>query len=174
MGRTGHAQFRVVAQDSRTHPSSGRVVAYLGSYDPHSKKVNIQADEISEFIKNGAQPSERVVKLLKKEGIKLPAWVSDPLEKKKSTRNPEKLRKNQPEKPAEEQPPAITQDAASDADVKPESPDPNEEQTEATAPKESEETKIANDVTDEPEADQTEQEQQTEEKNPTTDPEAEK
>lgn len=35
-GRKGHAQFRVVVQDSRRTPSSGRVVALLGSYNPHS------------------------------------------------------------------------------------------------------------------------------------------
>ena len=35
-GRKGHAMFRVVVQESRLTPTSGRVVAMLGSYDPHS------------------------------------------------------------------------------------------------------------------------------------------
>src|SRR3989344_1819914 len=36
-GRRGHAQFRVIVQDARRSPSSGQVVARLGSYNPHTK-----------------------------------------------------------------------------------------------------------------------------------------
>lgn len=104
-GRTGHAQFRVVAQDRRFSPLSGRVVAYLGSYNPHTKESKLDGQKIGEYLEQGAQPSPRVIKLLKSEGIKLPKWVSEPTSKKKTTRNPEKLRKNRPaevtEKPAE-------------------------------------------------------------------------
>jgi small subunit ribosomal protein S16 len=96
VGRKGHAQFRVIAQDDRFHPSSGRVVAYLGNYDPHSKAAQIDKDKILEYITKGAQPSPRVVKLLKKESVKLPDWVKVPEEKKKSVRNPEKRRSTAP------------------------------------------------------------------------------
>jgi small subunit ribosomal protein S16 len=107
-GRKGHAQFRVVAQDSRVHPSSGRVVAYLGSYDPHTKVSQLDVEKISQYLANGAQPSERAVKLLKQEKVKLPSWVNDPSKKQKEIRNMDKLRRNRPaeevvpEKPAEE------------------------------------------------------------------------
>lgn len=95
-GRKGHAQFRVVAQDKRYSPKSGRVVAHLGNYDPHTKAANLDKDKITEYLKNGAQPSPRVVWLLTKEGVKLPSWVAKPLEKKRAIKNVEKLRKNRP------------------------------------------------------------------------------
>lgn len=121
-GRTGHAHFRVVAQDSRTHPSSGRVVEYLGSYDPHTKATAIQKEKIEQYIKNGAQPSDTVVKILKKEGVKLPSWVKESPQKQKTTKNPEKLRKNRPEEPVAETP-AQTEEAttepAAETDEKP-------------------------------------------------------
>ncbi len=95
-GRRGHASFRVVVQDSRQTPTSGKVVALLGDYDPHNKTASLAKDKTEFYLKNGAQPSERAAKLLKAEGIKLPKWVQ-PLEtKKRSIRNPDKLRKNRP------------------------------------------------------------------------------
>ncbi len=96
-GRKGHAMFRVVVQDSRRTPSSGRVVAYVGSYDPHGKSVILQKDKISFYLENGAQPSDRVAKLLLGEGVTLPKWVKQvSADKKRAIRNPEKLRKNLP------------------------------------------------------------------------------
>ena len=96
-GRSGHAQFRVVVQDSRFHPSSGRVVAYVGNYDPHAKTANLDGQKISDYLEKGAQPSDRVVKLLTKEGIKLPDWVKVSEPKKKAVRNPDKRRSTRPE-----------------------------------------------------------------------------
>jgi small subunit ribosomal protein S16 len=100
-GRRGHAQFRVVVQDSRFSPTSGRVVAHLGHYDPHTKSAALNGEKASYYLEHGAQPSDRVASILKKEGIKLPTWVKVSEPKKRDVRNPEKLRKNQPEKPAE-------------------------------------------------------------------------
>lgn len=102
-GRRGHAQFRVVVQDSHFHPTSGRVVAYVGSYDPHTKATTLDGEKISNYLTNGAQPSERVAKLLNNEGIKLPKWFATPTPKKKETRNPDKRRSTRPEQPAEAQ-----------------------------------------------------------------------
>lgn len=95
-GRKGHAQFRVVVQDSRRTPSSGRVVAQLGHFDPHTKVAVLDKDRAVYYLKNGAQPSDRVARLLKAEGVKLPGWVKLNSAKKRSIKNPEKLRKNQP------------------------------------------------------------------------------
>src|ERR1700755_2953844 len=95
-GRKGHAMFRVVVQDSRITPTSGKVVAMLGSYDPHAKTTSLDKEKAAAFLKNGAQPSERVAFLLKSEGVKLPSWVEVDTKKAGKLRNPEKLRKNQP------------------------------------------------------------------------------
>jgi small subunit ribosomal protein S16 len=78
VGRKGLAQFRVVVQDSRRTPTSGRVVALLGHYNPHSKETVINKEKTQFYLDNGAQPSERVVLLLKSEGVKLPKWVEVP------------------------------------------------------------------------------------------------
>ena len=103
-GRKGHAMFRVVVQDTRNTPTSGKVVAQLGHYDPHTKAVSVDKEKASFYLSNGAQPSDRAARLLKSEGVELPSWVKAATEKTKAIRNPEKLRKNQPteEAPVEE------------------------------------------------------------------------
>ncbi len=95
-GRTGHAQFRVIVQDSRFHPTSGRVVAYVGNYDPHTKAATLDGEKIGQYLANGAQPSDRVAKLLTKEGIKLPDWFQASAPKSKTVRNADKRRSTRP------------------------------------------------------------------------------
>lgn len=103
-GRKGHAQFRILVQDSRRTPTSGRFVFLLGNYDPHTKAINLNKEKAEYYLANGARPSDRVARLLKREGIELPSWVQLEVKQSAKTRHPEKLRKNQPavEKPAEE------------------------------------------------------------------------
>src|SRR5690349_22394294 len=97
IGRKGYPVYRLAVQEAQRHPSSGRVVTYVGSYNPHTKEANIQVAEAQKYLDNGAQPTPRVVKLLKEAGVKLPKWVKEPAgDKKKQLRNVEKLRKNQP------------------------------------------------------------------------------
>ncbi|PID31773.1 30S ribosomal protein S16 [Candidatus Saccharibacteria bacterium] len=111
-GRKGHAMFRVVVQDARRTPTSGRVVATVGHYDPHTKATQLVTDKITYYLQNGAQPSDRVVRLLQAEGVDLPKWVSATAPKQRSVRNPEKLRRNQPK---EEAPAEPAEDAAAEA-----------------------------------------------------------
>ncbi len=108
-GRKGHAMFRVVVQDSRQTPTSGKVVAALGSYDPHAKTIILDKEKASFYLEHGAQPSDRAASLLKKEGVKLPSWVKPPVKKERAVRNAEKRRSTAPEKPAEETP--VTEEA---------------------------------------------------------------
>lgn len=105
LGRKGYPVYRLAVQESNRHPSSGRVVAYVGSYNPHTKESKVQVETAQKYLDNGAQPSPRVVKLLKDAGVKLPSWVKQADNSKtKSIKNAEKLRKNQPKEaaPAEE------------------------------------------------------------------------
>lgn len=97
IGRKGYPVYRLAVQEAQRHPSSGRVVAYVGSYNPHTKEAAVQVEVAQKYLDNGAQPSPRVVQLFKNAGIKLPNWVKENQLKSKSTRNAEKLRKNQPE-----------------------------------------------------------------------------
>lgn len=142
IGRKGHAQFRVVVQDSRRTPTSGKVVAALGSYNPHTKETTLDKEKTSFYIEHGAQPSERVVRLLKSEGVKLPSWVRVPAQLERKLRNPDKLRKNRPaepeaepeavaEAPAEETESAPVEEAASEAPA--EEPEESKEATDSEA-----------------------------------------
>lgn len=137
-GRRGHAQYRLIVQDSRFSPTSGRVVAYLGNYDPHTKQAAVNGEKVSKYLDNGAQPSDRVAKLLQKEGIKLPTWVKISPEKSREVRNPEKLRRN---RPASAQEPEAPADAAT-GEPKPETmtAEPAAE-ADDTAPEKAEESK---------------------------------
>lgn len=105
LGRKGYPVYRLAVQEAQRHPSSGRVVAYVGSYNPHTKEAKIQVEDAQKYLDNGAQPTPRVVRLLKDAGVTLPKWVKEPAtDKQKAIRNAEKLRKNQPKEdaPAEE------------------------------------------------------------------------
>ncbi len=101
-GRKGHAQFRVIVQDSRYTPTSGNVVAQLGHYNPHTKEAKVDAEKASYYLEHGAQPSDRVARLLKTQGVKMPKWFSLSEEGSRKTRNPDKLRKNRPPEPKAE------------------------------------------------------------------------
>lgn len=100
-GKTHYATYRIVVQDVRSHPSSGKVIAYVGSYNPHTKEVQLNQDEAAKFLNNGAKPTDRVAKLLTKEGMTMPSWVKTAAPKKRAIKNPDKLRKNQPKEEAE-------------------------------------------------------------------------
>lgn len=95
-GRKGHAQFRMIVQDSRRTPTSGSIVELLGSYDPHTKVAVINKERAAFFLTNGAQPSDRALKILSFNKVEIPAWVEKSITKKSATKNPTKLRKNQP------------------------------------------------------------------------------
>lgn len=105
LGRKGYPTYRVAVQESHRHPSSGRVVAYVGSYNPHTKETILKTDKVEFYLSNGAQPTPRVVRILADQKIKLPDWVKQTGGDKKSTvKNTDKLRKNQPkEEPAAEE-----------------------------------------------------------------------
>ena len=100
LGRKAMPVYRVAVQESQRHPSSGRVVAYVGAYNPHTKEVKLDAEKVGFYLKNGAQPTPRVVRLLEGEKIALPAWVKKPSDKTGKIRNADKLRKNQPKEEA--------------------------------------------------------------------------
>lgn len=118
-GRKGHAMFRVVVQDSRVTPTSGKIVALLGSYDPHTKAANLDKEKAATYLKNGAQPSDRAALLLQKEGVKLPEWATINTGKSGKLKNPEKLRKNRPAEPeaAAEEAPAEEPAAEAEAEA---------------------------------------------------------
>ena len=71
MGRINRPFFRVVAVDSRG-ARDGRVLEYLGHYDPMIADTNgravLNAARIDYWVSVGAQPSDKVQVLIKKYG----------------------------------------------------------------------------------------------------------
>ena len=102
LGRKGYPVYRLAVQEAHRHPSSGRVVSYVGSYNPHTKEAKIEKELVEKYLSNGAQPTPRVVKLLQEAEVKLPKWVKTADEKKRAIKHVEKLRRNQPKEEAEE------------------------------------------------------------------------
>ncbi len=72
MGRRHRPFYRINAMDTRS-PRDGRVLEELGYYDPlakdESKQVELKADRIRYWLDQGAQTSETVGNMLKKQGI---------------------------------------------------------------------------------------------------------
>lgn len=116
IGRKGQPVYRIAVQEAQRHPSSGRVVSYVGSFNPHSKALRVNKEKVEFYLKNGAQPTSRVVRLLKEEKVTLPSWIKDADQKNRTTKNAEKLRKNQPkeEAPAESE---ASPEAAADSET---------------------------------------------------------
>ena len=71
MGKKKQPTYRVVAADSRS-PRNGRFIEIVGTYQPREDPSVIQIDneKAVHWLRHGAQPTERVAKLLKISG----AW----------------------------------------------------------------------------------------------------
>lgn len=112
LGRKAAPVYRLAVQEAQRHPSSGRVVAYVGSYNPHTKESKINKEKVEFYLKNGAQPTPRVVRVLTEQKVELPSWVKQvKTDRAAKLRNPEKLRKNQPKEEAVAEAPAAEAEA---------------------------------------------------------------
>lgn len=65
--------YRIVAADERA-PRDGKYIEKLGSYNPllpqgHEQKLIVDADRVKHWVSVGAQPTERVQKLLSSLGL---------------------------------------------------------------------------------------------------------
>jgi small subunit ribosomal protein S16 len=69
MGKKKQPTYRVVAADSRS-PRDGRFIEILGTYEPRAEPsvVLIDTAKAVRWLVKGAQPTERVAKLLETSG----------------------------------------------------------------------------------------------------------
>jgi len=69
VGKTKQPQYRVVATDSRS-PRDGRFIQIVGTYNPRTdpSTLNIDNAKAVKWLMEGAQPTERVKKLLEVSG----------------------------------------------------------------------------------------------------------
>ena len=70
MGAKKNPFYRVVVADSR-YPSDGRFIDELGTYNPlvSPSEFKVDAEKVQAWIRNGAQPTDTVKALLKKNGV---------------------------------------------------------------------------------------------------------
>ena len=70
MGAKKAPFYRVVVADSR-YPRDGRFIEEVGYYNPltNPAEVKVDAEKVQKWIGNGAQPTDTVKALLKKNGI---------------------------------------------------------------------------------------------------------
>ncbi|GJM39246.1 MAG: hypothetical protein DHS20C19_26130 [Acidimicrobiales bacterium] len=72
MGKKKQPTYRVVAADSRS-PRNGRFIEIIGTYEPRQDPsiIKIDNERAVHWLQHGAQPTDRVAKLLKISG----AWT---------------------------------------------------------------------------------------------------
>jgi len=70
MGAKKAPYYRIVVADAR-YPRDGRAIDEIGTYNPMAEPtvVTIDADKAATWLKNGAQPTETVKAIFKKNGI---------------------------------------------------------------------------------------------------------
>ena len=70
MGSKKAPYYRVVVLDSR-YPRNGRFIEEIGTYDilKNPSEFKVDAEAVKKWIANGAQPTDTVKALLKKNGI---------------------------------------------------------------------------------------------------------
>lgn len=71
MGKKKQPTYRIVAADARS-PRNGRFIEIVGTYDPRPdpSEIKVDNDKAVDWLRKGAQPTDRVEKLLKVSG----AW----------------------------------------------------------------------------------------------------
>jgi small subunit ribosomal protein S16 len=70
VGAKKHPTYRIVVADQRA-ARDGAFIEQIGTYDPHPDPPEIRIDEekVASWMKNGAQPSDSVISLLRTKGI---------------------------------------------------------------------------------------------------------
>ena len=71
MGKTKQPTYRIVVADARTQ-RDGRFIEILGTYEPRQEpnRITLDNDKAVAWLRQGAQPTETVAKILKSTG----AW----------------------------------------------------------------------------------------------------
>ncbi|MGH9134262.1 MAG: 30S ribosomal protein S16 [Ilumatobacteraceae bacterium] len=69
VGKTKQPQYRIVAADERA-ARDGRFIEILGHYNPRHdpSSLTVDNDKVVKWLSHGAQPTERVAKLLEISG----------------------------------------------------------------------------------------------------------
>ena len=106
VGKKKAPSYRMVVADARA-PRDGAYVEIVGHYNPRTqpKTLVIDADKVRDWLSKGAQPSERVDKLLAQQGLR-PAKVWPDAKPKAQAQPAAAPRAAAPAAPAAAPPPA--------------------------------------------------------------------
>jgi small subunit ribosomal protein S16 len=104
--------YHIVAADSRS-PRDGRFIERLGYFNPllpkdKEERLKLDLDKVKEWMKKGAQPSDRVMRFLDKAGVA----------KREARNNPEKAVPRKERKAANEEKTKAAEAAKAEAKTK--------------------------------------------------------
>ena len=70
VGKKGQPAYRIVVADSRA-PRDGAYVEWIGNYDPmmDPPAISYKEDRAIVWLRNGAQPSDAVRRILDRDGV---------------------------------------------------------------------------------------------------------
>lgn len=135
-GRKNRPFYKIVVADKRM-PRDGRFLEKLGTFDPllpdtHEQRVVLNAERIKHWIAQGAQPSDRVARLLFSAGIGAKVtWDESPKKSAPKAKTVERNREKEEKRKAAEEAAAA---AAAEAKAAKEAPAAPAEEPAAEAP----------------------------------------
>ncbi len=94
VGKKKHPSYRIVVADAKA-PRDGAYVEWIGNYDPmvDPPAITLKADRALAWLKNGAQPSDPVRRILERDGVldllKSGETAESPDEAEEETADPE-------------------------------------------------------------------------------------
>lgn len=95
VGKKKQVYFRIVVMEHTRKPK-GKYLEFLGSWNPHRDKINVDAERVKYWLSKGAQSSDTVHNLLVGVGI-----LEQP---KRTIWRPKKKKKGEPAVPSSEPP----------------------------------------------------------------------
>ena len=69
IGRTNDPAFRIVVLEKERAAKAGNIVELLGTYNPRSKALTLDEEQVKHWISKGAQPTDSIHNLLVHKGV---------------------------------------------------------------------------------------------------------
>ena len=69
IGRTNDPAFRIVVLEKERAAKAGNILEQLGTYNPRSKALTLNEDQVKHWISKGAQPTDSIHNLLINKGV---------------------------------------------------------------------------------------------------------
>lgn len=137
-GRKNRPFYKIVVADKR-YPRDGRFLEKLGTYDPllpegDEKRVVLNVERIQYWIGQGAQPSDRIARMMFKAGVgPKVTWDESPKKSAPKAKTVERMKEKEEKRKAAEEAAAA---AAAEAKAAKEAPAPEAAPAEAPAAEE--------------------------------------